>query len=496
MSNLPLNPKQPHEDNDGTLDTTQQGSSNLHTGLDHESSQQAALDPAPLDKKPLHQDPTDDSSINQDPLSQDKLPSHQTDAAHCDESQLRAEPALSSESKGPSQPRSSVDKKPTAMISHSSFIEGFLGTLALAFKDKGVLLMLIFAPIIYGFFYPWPYGSEVVQQVPVGVVDYDHSKLSKTITRYSDAHPNIKVTPYLTQTDALNALYDEQIAGYLIIPRDLEKDVYASKPAHVSILGNNSYFLLNKQLQLGFTTAVSTVSAGIEIKRSVAQGAYMPTAKVSTQAVPLRIDPMFNRTEGYGAYVVPAVAILILQQTLLMGTSLLIGTWYENKKQNASILGWLGRIGALSLITFTVACFYYGWVFNFQNYSRGHNLPGTLLFMAIYAPTVATLGCLLGLWFKERERGMQILIFSSLPMFFLSGYPWPVTQLPEVLQYVRWLFPSTSGMNASVQLNQMGASLSQVSSYLYHLLALWLMCFILLIWVQHRQIKRTTAESI
>jgi ABC-2 type transport system permease protein len=228
----------------------------------------------------------------------------------------------------------------------------------------------------------------------------------------------------------------------------------------------------------------------------VAQGAYMPTAKVSTQAVPLRIDPMFNRTEGYGAYVVPAVAILILQQTLLMGTSLLIGTWYENKKQNASILGWLGRIGALSLITFTVACFYYGWVFNFQNYSRGHNLPGTLLFMAIYAPTVATLGCLLGLWFKERERGMQILIFSSLPMFFLSGYPWPVTQLPEVLQYVRWLFPSTSGMNASVQLNQMGASLSQVSSYLYHLLALWLMCFILLIWVQHRQIKRTTAESI
>nr|WP_241879231.1 hypothetical protein [Psychrobacter sp. PraFG1]UNK05975.1 hypothetical protein MN210_04490 [Psychrobacter sp. PraFG1] len=46
MSNLPLNPKQPHEDNDGALDTTQQGSSNLHTGLDHESSQQAALDPA------------------------------------------------------------------------------------------------------------------------------------------------------------------------------------------------------------------------------------------------------------------------------------------------------------------------------------------------------------------------------------------------------------------------------------------------------------------
>src|SRR5699024_11563430 len=112
------------------------------------------------------------------------------------------------------------------------------------------------------------------------------------------------------------------------------------------------------------------VSAGVDVKRAVAQGAYMETAKASTQAVPLRIDPMFNRSEGYGAYVVPAVAILILQQTLLMGTALLIGTWYENKKQNATVLGWLGRILAFFLVTCTMACFYYGWVFSFHNYSR------------------------------------------------------------------------------------------------------------------------------
>ena len=123
-------------------------------------------------------------------------------------------------------------------------------------------------------------------------------------------------------------------------------------------------------------------------------------------------------------------------------------------------------------------------------------MTGTLLFMALFAPTVATLGCLLGMWFRERERSMQILIFSSLPMFFLSGYPWPVSQLPEPLQYVRWLFPSTSGMNASVQLNQMGASLSHVSGYFYHLAAYWVIAFILLIWVQHRQIKKSMIKTI
>ena len=397
------------------------------------------------------------------------------------------------------QPLSSAQNKrneDNRNLTHRSFLQGFLGTLKSVFKDKGVLLMVVIAPLIYGFFYPWPYRGEVVQQVPVGVVDYDRTNLSKTITRYSAASPNLKVANYPNEQTAIEAMYRDDIAGYLIIPRNLEQDVFANKPARVSVLANNSYFLLNKQVQMGFTKAVGTVSAGVEVKRAVAQGAYMETAKASTQAVPLRIDPMFNHSEGYGAYVVPAVAILILQQTLLMGTALLIGTWYENKKQNATISGWLGRILALSMVTFTMGCFYFGWVFSIQNYPRGHNIPGALLFMALFAPTVATLGCLLGMWFRERERSMQILIFSSIPIFFLSGYPWPVSQLPVPLQYIRWLFPTTSGMNASVQLNQMGASLSHVSGYLYHLAAYWVIAFILLIWVQHRQIKKSMIKII
>lgn len=377
---------------------------------------------------------------------------------------------------------------------HTSFLQGFLQTLASIFRDKGVLLMLVIAPIIYGFFYPWPYKAEVVQEVPVGVVDYDRSELSITITRYSDASPNLIVYKYVDEDAAIEAMYRGDIAGYLIIPRDLERNIFSNKSAYVSVLANNGYFLLNKQVQMGFTKAIGTVSAGVEVKRSVAKGAYMDTAKNSTQAVPLRIDPMYNRSEGYGAYVVPAVSILILQQTLLMGTALLIGTWYENKKQNATATGWLGRITALSVVSFFMGCFYYGWVFSNQNYPRGHNMSGTLLFYALFALTVSTLGCLLGMWFRERERSMQILIFSSMPIFFLSGYPWPTSQLPEFLQYVRWLFPTTSGMHASVQLNQMGASIAQVSEHFYHLAIYWVIAFILLIAVQHRQINKAETK--
>lgn len=362
-----------------------------------------------------------------------------------------------------------------------SFITAFLQTLAAVFKDKGVFLMLIIAPVLYGFFYPWPYSTEVINQVPVGIIDYDNSNLSKTLTRYSAASPQLNTRPFLNEQAAINALWKDEIAGYMIIPNNLEKKVKSGRPASVSVVGNGGYFLLNKNIQVGFLKAVGTVSAGIEVKKSVAKGAYTKTAKQNTQAIPLQIIPLYNHSEGYGAYVVPGVTILILQQTLLMGTALLIGTLYEQRRHHANALGWLGRIVALSLIGFIMGCFYYGWVFKIHHYTRGANLIGSLVFLAIYFPAVAALGCFLGLWFRERERGLQILIVSSLPIFFVSGYPWPVDQLPLPLQYLRWFIPTSSGITTSVQLNQMGASLTQVMPSIWRLVGLFFLYYIMLL---------------
>ena len=386
-------------------------------------------------------------------------------------------------------PKAKAVKTPTSLKKPpvpQSFWANFIQTLKDVFTDKGVLLMLIIAPIIYGFFYPWPYSSEVVNHVPVGIVDYDNSDLSRTIVRYSSASPQLNTKRFLNEQAAKEAIWSDQIAGYMIIPSGLEQQVLSGKAASVSVLGNGGYFLLNKNVQMGFLQAVSTVSAGVEVKKNVAQGAYAPTAAQNTQAVPLQIMPLYNQTEGYGAYVVPAVSIIILQQTLLIATAMLISTWYEQRRHSTSIRGWLGRIAAMSVLSFAVGCFYYGWTFELHHYPRRQNMLGSLLFLIVFCPTVATLGCVFGLWFRLRERSMQILIFSSLPMFFMSGYPWPANQLPEALQVLRWLIPTTPAINTSVQLNQMGASLSQVATGFYALIGLWLFYFALLLFMRRR----------
>ncbi len=379
------------------------------------------------------------------------------------------------------------------MTSIKGFFSSFIQTFKDVFTDSGVVLMIVIAPIIYGFFYPWPYSSEVVNHVPVGIIDYDNSDLSRTIVRYATATPQLDTERFVNEQAAQEAMWSNKIAGYMIIPSGLEQRVLSGKQANVSVLANGSYFILNQRVQMGFLQSISTVSAGIKIKKSVAQGAYQPIAEKISQALPLQIIPLYNQNEGYGSYVVPAVSIIILQQTLMMGTAMLVGTWYEQKRDRTSVRGWLGRIAALSAISFVMGCFFYGWVFEIQDYPRGQNMLGSLLFLLLFCPTVATLGCVFGLWFRQRERSLQILIFSSLPILFISGYPWPANQLPEVLQILRWLVPTTPGINTSVQLNQMGASVSQVATGFYALAGLLVFYFILLLLFRWRDAQKVVS---
>ena len=361
----------------------------------------------------------------------------------------------------------------TLLADRTDFLAAWRAAWWAVLRDKGVLLLLMAAPIIYGFFYPSPYAREVVRRVPVAVVDQDHSGLSRQITRFAMANPRIDVQLVTGDlSEARRALWRGEIEGYALLPADLKRQVVRGTPAVVTIEGNGAYALLSKAVLYGFSEAVGTVSAGIEIRKLQASGQSATQAASSRNPLTTQVVPLFNPTEGYGAYVVPAVALLILQQTLLMGAAMLSGTWAEQGRLRATPQAWLGRVGALSCFGVLSGLFYFGWVFALHDYPRGGNPLGALFMLACYVPAVAALGLLLGSWLKDRERAMQVMLFTSLPMAFVSGFSWPTEALPAPLYLASWLLPSTLGIQASLRLNQMGAPLADVLPYLLGLLAL------------------------
>lgn len=365
----------------------------------------------------------------------------------------------------------------------ASFVRAWWCTLLALRADKGVLLLLVIAPLLYGFFYPWPYMNQVVTRVPVAVVDLDHSSLSRQITRFASASPRLDVRWVGADLQAAQqALWAGEIEGFAVLPPELKHHVLRGQLAVVTVEGDGAYALLNKAVLYGFAEAVGTVSAGVEIKKLQAAGQGARQAAASRSPVGTQMLPLFNPTEGYGSYVVPAVALLILQQTLLMGAAMLVGTWVEAGQHRASPAQWLGRLAALASVGVLAGLFFMGWEFTLQDFPRGANPWGALVLLAIYMPAVAALGCVLGVWLGDRERSLQVLLLTALPMAFLSGFSWPAEALPWPLQGLRWLVPSTAGIQASLLFNQMGAPVGDVLGPLSALLAQALGFCALLVW--------------
>lgn len=353
--------------------------------------------------------------------------------------------------------------------------QGFAATWRAIAGDAGVLMLLFIAGILYSFFYPLPYSRESVQQVAVAVVDQDQSALSRQITRFAAAHPALKLTQVTPDLPAAqDLLWRGEIAGVLILPAGLQSQVLAGRAAAVEVAANGAYLVLNKAALNGFAEVVGTVSAGIELKRLSA--ASPSAAQVAAQRQPLNVNavPLFNVREGYGAYVVPGVAVLIVQQTLLMGIAMLMGTWVERRAAPVAhtLAGYGGMLAAFASVGLLNSAYYFGFVLWWQDYPRGGNPAGLALLAVLYAFAVAAFGILIGTLFRTRERSMHLLIASALPMLFLSGLAWPDQALPALLRTARWLVPSTAGIQGFIGVNQLGASLAEVAPEAGTLLAL------------------------
>lgn len=342
--------------------------------------------------------------------------------------------------------------------------------------DIGALMLLFVGGIAYSFFYPLPYSREAVEQVPVAVVDEDDSALSRQITRYAMASPYVRVVPTVTThlAEAQDLLWKNQIAGVLFIPAGLEDKVLRGRKAEVQVSGNGVYLLTNKAALNGLVAAVGTVSAGIEIKQLTATAQFAAAALAARQPVTVEPVALFNVREGYGSYIVPGVAVLIIQQTLLLAMTLMFGTWREGAcfPVGRSVAAYFGMLLAFASVAFANSLYYFGFVMWWQDYPRAGNFHGLMLFSALFALCVAAVGMLLGSLFRTRERGPQLLLCAALPLMFVSGLSWPVEGMPWLLQGARWAAPSTAGIEGFVALNQLGARLHEVRAETFALCVL------------------------
>ncbi|MDR6759424.1 ABC-2 type transport system permease protein [Mycoplana sp. BE70] len=335
-------------------------------------------------------------------------------------------------------------------------------------RDRGAFSLIVLAPIIYGLFYPQPYLGQLIKDVPVAVVDDDRSNVSLTITQALDAHENLKVALRpTTLAEAQRAWARREIFGILSIPAGTERDILKGGGARLPAFVDSAYFLLYNRTLQGIQESVAAVRADLAARSARPDGSLYRAALAGSAPVEILNQPLFNPTGGYGSYIVPAAFVLILQQTLLMGVATVGGATFEggghaarrNRNALMAVIGQSLTHLLLSLPGYTLFLVVLPRVYGF---SANEHVFEILALAIPFILSVSFLGQFTGSWFKRRETAVLLFIAISLPLFFLVGVAWPPEAIPAGLRTASMILPSTSGIDALVRVNQMGASLFDV----------------------------------
>ena len=339
-------------------------------------------------------------------------------------------------------------------------------------RDEGVLMFLVIVPLGYPLLYSWIYNNEAVHEVPVVVVDHSYSQLSRQFINDCDASPDVHVAYYAEDLDEAKSLVSRQLVkGIYLIPTDFAKRIIRGEQGTISVYCDMSLMLAYKCIYQTAMVEAGRIGAGLSIKKS---GNYTKREDVIT-VQPLEVDDvaMFNPSGGYGSCVLPAVLMLILQQTLALGIGMSAGTSRERNRNGQLIPNDNPHYrGAYRIVCGKALCYamiaavtsaYLALVipklFSFPHLAHRWDL---LWMMIPYVLASIFFGMAVSCMVRYRENVMLLMVFVSVPLLFLTGVSWPETSIPGAWQGISWLFPSTFGVRAFVRVNSMGASIDQV----------------------------------
>ena len=348
------------------------------------------------------------------------------------------------------------------------------------FRDQGVLIFFVLVPLTYPLIYSFIYTNETVREVPAVVVDNSRSSLSREYLRKVDASPETSIVAYCADMEeAKLMLKDRKAYGIIYIPAHFSDDIVQGKQTQVSIFCDMSGLLYYKALLTANTNVSLAMNAAIKMERAGNTTARQD--EITAYPIEYEDIAIFNPTNGFAAFLIPAVLILIIQQTLLLGIGLAAGTAREQNRfkelipddphYNGTLRIVMGK-GLSYFMVYSLVAVYILCVVPRLFSLNQIAIPSVLALFALpYLTACIFFAMTASIAIRNRETCMLLFVFTSVPLLFLSGISWPGAAMPEFWRYFSYIFPSTFGINGYVRINSMGATLNEVA---FEYQALWI----------------------
>lgn len=336
-----------------------------------------------------------------------------------------------------------------------------------------ILLVLIGGIFVYGLLYNYMYEPNLVHNVPVVVVDNSKSNLSREYVRLVDATYQVGIVATgIGYPEAKEMMKKNEAVGILYIPNDFDDRVSRGEESIFIMYETTNAFLYYLAMQEASSGAMLALNDRYRPQMLV----FLPQNDVQSlaQAKPITVSgtALYNPTEGYGTYLIPAVLMVIIFQTLLMVIGMLSGGEREDgsithfASRGISVSGMthiiIGKTFVYCMLYIVFAFFLLGLmpvVFDLPNIGNAWNI---MILMIPFLLSTCFFGLAASYFFTDSESPLLMIAFFSVGLIFLSGVSYPLELMPWYWKAAHYAIPAAPATLAFVKLNSMGASIAGI----------------------------------
>lgn len=332
-------------------------------------------------------------------------------------------------------------------------------------------LLLLVLPAL-ALFLAWSIFSHgTPRDLPVAVVDLDHSALSRQWVRMVDATPAVRVAARPPDpATAVELVLSGQAHAWLLLPEGFERSVRrgerASVLAHLNAQRLAPASLLRRDLQ----AATASLSAGIELRRLRAQGETRRSAAARFEPIRVDLHTLYNPELHYGSFLTLTLFPTLLHVFVLLAAVDAVGSELREGTAGewlAVAEGSLARAVAGKLVPGLVAALATaaaagGWLFGPIGVPRQGSplllaVATALLIAAYQALAVALVAITANLRFAT-----SVAAFFASPAFAFAGITFPTLGMPALARTWGCLLPLTHHLELLLAVTLKDAALAEV----------------------------------
>ena len=345
------------------------------------------------------------------------------------------------------------------------------------FRDSGALLIFVVAGLIYPLLYNVVYLNGILNDTPIAVVDQANCALSRRYIQEVDATRECRVEFFCTDmAEAQRLMQERKVSGILLFPSDYEERIARNETGTLSVYCDMSSFLYYKNALMAVNHVMLEEMNTIQEDRFRSAGYTEQEVSQLTRFIPYEENNPYNRAFSYNIFLISVILLIIIQQTLFYGMSLLAGTMREQGRSFAGLKDrmhehWTGRIvlgrgAAYWILYLGIATYIMTIVPAIFGLPQRGNFQDIMILILFFVTDCVFFSMTWSTLITRRESVFMVFLFMSPICVFLTGTSWPVTAFPEFWKWFSYLFPSTFGCKAYVNISTAGGTLASSGEYI------------------------------